>query len=241
MRQLLPTSNSDPLDIDDLAAAYAIGDHSMRVNFVASADGAARLDGRSGGLGTAGDRRILGLLRDLCDVVLVGAGTARVEGYGPPPSTPEKVARRIALGLAPRPRLAVVSSRLDLDPAGPLFGDGPPTIVLTHGNADAAQRRALSAVADVVVAGESTVDLSIARDTLADMGLTRVLSEGGPRLAGDLLAAGLLDELCLTVSPMLVGGETGRIIERASAHRIPLDLRHVLEEDGALFLRYAIG
>jgi riboflavin biosynthesis pyrimidine reductase len=229
-------SNTE-LSTDDLIDLYKVDGPSVRLMFVSSADGAATLDGRSGGLGSPADRRILTLLRDLCDVVLVGAGTARAEGYGPPPTTAERRARREALGLSPTPRLAVVSDRLDLDPAGPLFADGADTIVITHA---AAPTERLSGVAELIIAGENVVDLPLALTELANRGLSRVDCEGGPRLAGTMVGAGVVDELCLTLSPVLAGGSAGRILEWVARQAIRLELRHVLEEDGALFLRYGI-
>jgi riboflavin biosynthesis pyrimidine reductase len=241
MRRLSPSPDPTELSTDDLADAYATSaDRPVRASFVSSADGSASLDGRSGGLGTTADRQVLAMLRDLCDVIFVGAGTARAEGYGPPPSTAERRARRAALGLSPVPRLAVVSARLELDPAAPLFQSDPRTIVVTHAAAPADRRQALEAVADVVVAGAERVDTRQALDLLSDRGLTRVLCEGGPTLAGTLLSAGRLDELCLTLSPLLAGGTGGRILHLAEAAPNGLELVHVLEEEGALFLRYAV-
>lgn len=234
MRRL---DSSAELSIDELVDLYTMDGPTVRLTFVSSADGAATLRGRSGGLGSPADRRILALLRDLCDVVLVGAGTARAEGYGPPPTTPGRQARRKALGLSPAPRLAVVSDRLDLDPEGPLFAPGADTIVITHAGAPTDR---LPDIAELIVAGEDAVDLELAVAELARRGLTHVDCEGGPRLAGSLITAGVVDELCLTLSPLLAGGPAGRIVEWVATLAIQLELRHVLEEDGALFLRYGV-
>jgi riboflavin biosynthesis pyrimidine reductase len=239
MQRLFPAPAA--LSDDDLVQAYAVtAERGVRASFVSSADGAATVDGRSGGLGTAADRRILALLRDLSDVILVGAGTARAERYGPPPSTAQRRARRTDLGLSPVPRLAVVSSRLDLDPGSALFEGDPRTIVVTHAAAPADRRRALEAVAEVVVAGTDELDAAQAIDALAERGLRRVLCEGGPHLAGTVLAAGRLDELCLTLSPLLAAGQAGRILGLPATDPTPLETVHILEDDGALFLRYAI-
>ena len=118
VRRLLPEPAGD-LTADDLLAAYAPPEdwpRHVRVNFVASADGASSVDGLSGGLSSPADKRVFDLLRDLADVILVGAGTARAEGYGYPPYGADRRARRRALGLAELPTFAVVSGRLDLDP-----------------------------------------------------------------------------------------------------------------------------
>ncbi len=243
MRRLLPPpATAHELTDDDLVAAYAVtAERSVRANFVSSADGAVTVDGRSGGLGTAADRRLFALLRDLCDVILVGAGTARTEQYGSTPSTPKRRARRAELGLSPVPRLAVVSARLALDPESELFANDPRTIVVTHADAPADQRKALESVADVVVAGSGQLDVAAALDALAERGLGKVLCEGGPTLLGSVLEANRLDELCLTLSPMVAGGPAGRIVTLAGTQQISLSVQHIFEDDGALFLRYAVN
>jgi len=244
VRQLLPTPSGELTD-DDLTAAYevpAAPDRHVRVNFVASADGAAWLDGRSGGLSSPADKRVFALLRDLADVVLVGAGTIRTEGYTYPDFGPERRDRRRALGLAERPTFAVVSGSLDLDPTSRLFTGAPVrTIVLTAAAAPAAARAALEPVADVVTAGEDRVDLAAAVDALAARGLRRILSEGGPALLGGLVAAGRLDELCLTVSPLLAGAGAGRITAGGGHPPVSLTVLRLLAEDGSLFTRYAVA
>jgi len=234
------------LDTEGVLAAYAVPagvDRHLRLNFVSSVDGAVTLDGRSGGLSTPGDKRLFGLLRDLADVILVGAGTVRDEGYGPPAHSPRRRARRRALGLAEVPPYALVTNSLDLDPGSPLFTEAEArTVVIAPAGAPADRRAALDPVADVVTAGEHRVDLHAALDRLADRGLHRVLCEGGPALFGGLLGAGLVDELCLTVSPLLAGPGPARILGGPPLPAAPygLDTQHVLEEDGALFLRYAV-
>jgi riboflavin biosynthesis pyrimidine reductase len=243
VRQLLPHP-ADELTDDDLLAAYAPppgADRHVRVNFVASADGAVAVDGRSHGLSSPADKRVFGLLRDLADVVLVGAGTVRDEGYGYPAFGDRERERRRARGLAPTPTFAVVSGSLDLDLTSSLF-TGPPvrTVVLTAASALADRRAALEPVADVVPAGADRVDLAAALDALAARGLRRVLCEGGPSLLAGLAAAGLLDEVCLTVSPLLAGPGAGRITAGPRHPPLPMRVGHLLEEDGALFLRYAV-
>jgi len=227
MRELFPQSAADV----DLAEAYAApaGRH-LRVNFAASADGAVTVDGRSRGLSSDADRAVFHLLRDMCDVVLVGAGTARTENYGG--------ARQGPRGTPP---IAVVSRSLRFDPASRLFTDtAVQPIVLTCAAAPDDRRLALAGIADVVVAGDDDVDLAAALDELADRGLVHVLCEGGPHLFGALLAAGLVDELCLTIAPLLAGGTAGRIVDGLSAQLVtPMVLGQVLVEDGHLFLRYS--
>ena len=240
MRLLSPAGGGD-LDDAALARLYAYPrERWLRANFVSSADGAGSLDGVSAGLSSEDDRRLFGLLRVLADVVLVGAGTARTEKYKP-------ARRRAALahlraGRPPTVPIAVVSRKLDLDFAAPLFTGAPPdarTIVITCASAPAPLRAATARVADVIVAGTAAVDLTEAAVVLAGRGLSRVLCEGGPHLLAQVAADGLLDELCLTVSPLLAGPGPHRITHGLPlAAALPMSLAHVLEADGFLFCRY---
>jgi riboflavin biosynthesis pyrimidine reductase len=214
----------------------------VRANMVASADGAAVLSGKSGGLSSEGDRRLFAVLRGLADVILAGAGTVRAEGYKP--VKPREVWSSLRSGRPSVPAIAVVSGRLDLDPSSALFTAAPTearTIVITCASSPPDVRAALSLVADVIVAGDTAVDLKAALESLASRGLTRVSCEGGPHLLGDLGAAGVLDELCLTVSPLLGGPGSARVMAgdqwQSGPHR--MRLAHALEEDGFLFTRYA--
>jgi 5-amino-6-(5-phosphoribosylamino)uracil reductase len=209
VQPLLPAD--DDLDDERLAQRYAypeqLGAPFVRANFVASADGAVSVDGRSAGLGSPADHRVFVMLRRLADVILVGAGTARAEDY--------RGARKPTRGR-----------------------DAPPPIVLTLASAPPERRERLAAAGgDVVALDRLTPDLVLAE--LARRGLRRVLCEGGPTLFGELVAADAVDELCLTVSPVLVGGTAGRIATGpASEHRQPLELADALHEDGVLLLRY---
>jgi riboflavin biosynthesis pyrimidine reductase len=227
MRQLLPT----PLDPVDPAAVYgdlpdARGRPGVRLNMIASVDGATTLGGVSGGLGGRADQALFAVLRSLADVVLVAAGTVRAEGYGPS-STP----------------VAVVSRSLRLDWDAPFFAaPRARPLVVTVAQAPPAGLARAAAVADVVVAGERSVDLAAALVELGRRGWRAVLAEGGPSLNGQLAAAGLLDELCLTLSPRLAGGGAKRILDGVP---LPgpagLRLRSLCEQDGFLFLRYRPG
>jgi riboflavin biosynthesis pyrimidine reductase len=238
MRQLLP-SYVDELDHVALVSAYRYPlDRSwVRANMVSSLDGSAVKEGRSGGLGGDADEAVFGVLRGLADLVLVGAGTARAEGYRGLKAKAPYADLRAALGQRPAPVLALVSHRLDLDPESGLFTGDQRTVVVTSAASDEAGRRRLAEVADVVVAGHRAVDLSAALDQLADRGLTRVLCEGGPSLLGELVACGRLDELCLTVSPQLVGGSGPRIVAGPDVDR-RFELAHLLEQDGELLSRW---
>lgn len=228
---------------DDLFAAYALDDRrvpGVRINFVASADGSVTLGGRSGSLGGATDRAAMQVMRTLADVVLVGAGTVRAEGYGGMAPEPEDAAWRRDHGHSPAPRLAVVSEGLHLTPADPVFAQAVHRpLVVTCAAAPSDRRASLEAVADVLVCGENTVDLQDMQTQLTDRGMSQVLCEGGPHLFGSLLDAGLVDELCLTVSPHIVGGDAGRIVRGAAEAARRYRLRSVLHDgDGYVLLRY---
>ncbi len=242
MRALLP----EPADDVDVHAFYAtdwVDTGGLRVNFVASADGAAQADGRSKGLQTSGDNRIFAALRDLADVVMAGLGTVTIEGYRAIRVSPRRAAIRREHGLRDVLPTAVVTRSLRLDAGSSLFTDVVPdarTIVLTCEAAPVDRRRALAEVADVVLCGDREVDAALARAALEERGLTRILSEGGPNAFAHLAAGGAVDELCLSVTPLLVGPGPTRIIVGDAEWDAPaaLELAGLLEEDGALFARY---
>jgi riboflavin biosynthesis pyrimidine reductase len=230
----------------ELAELYAYpAGPVLRANMVASADGAASLDGASAGLSGAADRHVFALNRTLADVILVGAGTVRDEGYKP--VRIRELWKHLREGRTPTPPIAVISGRLDLDPESPLFTSAPPharTIVLTAAHADACTRAALEKHADVIVAGQARVDPSLALAALRDRGFPRILTEGGPSILAQFTAAGLLDELCLTVAPLLAGPAAPRIVTGApfladgAPAPVPLRLAHIIEADGFLLNRY---
>ena len=183
------------------------------------------------------------MLRALADVVLVGHGTAAAEGYragdrGRPRSAGS--GRRSAG--APTLPIAVVSRRASLDPAGGLVtGAVSPTLLITCEAADPGRRAALAAAGvEVLVCGDDDVDLPLALDRLAGLGLEQVLCEGGPSLLHSALAAGVVDELDLSLAPALVGGDETRLLAVALPEKVDLELRQVLEEDGVLFTRYGV-
>jgi riboflavin-specific deaminase-like protein len=222
------------------AYEYPAGIRWVRANMVTSLDGAAQgSNGRSGTLSSPGDKHVFAMLRGLADVILVGAGTARKEKYGPAEPRPEYTARRQALGQRPTPPIAVVSGRLDLAPDGPLFsGLGEPTLVLTTEQAPETNRAELAERAQVIVAGTDRVDLPRALDALAERGHNRVLCEGGPLLLGQLVADGLLDDLCLTFAPILRGGTADRALNGPTVPDVPMRLVHILQEDDNLLTRW---
>lgn len=205
---------------------------------VASADGAAWMKGLSAGLSGEGDRRIFGIMRGLSDVVLAGAATVRTEGYGP--ARPRESWSTLREGRPPAPPIAVITRRLDLDLGGPLFTEAEAyarTIVITTEAAPKDRIEEAAKNADVVIAGDDRVDMPLAVRELRGRGLGRILCEGGPRLNAQLAAAGLVDELSVSYSPVLLGGDAARILNGV-ASQTPLVLAQVLEEDGFLFCRY---
>ena len=243
LRQLLPSGQGHP----DLAALYAYPDGQwLRANMVSSADGAANLEGASAGLSSETDRQLFALLRALSDVIIVGAATVRTERYKP--ARVREPWRYLRDGRTPTPPIAVVTGRLDLDPDSPLVTAAPPyarTIVITTAEAPADRRAELARHADVIVAGQETVDLKAAVSALAERGHRGMLAEGGPHLLAQLLEAQLLearllDELCLTIGPLMTGPGANRIVAGAlpTVPPLPLRLAHVLEDDSFLFCRY---
>lgn len=235
--------------LDELAAAYAYpgsaaaaGVPWLRGNMVSTLDGAAHHEGRSAGISGEADMRIFGTLRALADAVVVGAETVRQEGYRPARTRTEFAAARAAAGQGPAPVIAIVTASLDLDFTLPLFTSPlVPTLILT-GAAAAPDRVAAAekAGARVVIAGDGAgVDPARAVRALAGLGHTRLLTEGGPRLLGQMISAGVLDELCLTLSPLLVSGGAQRI-SGGPAVSVPqrFELVSLLEEAGFLFGRY---
>jgi riboflavin biosynthesis pyrimidine reductase len=254
MYRMWPVADPAPLDDAGLIELYRPSGPVLRVNFVTSVDGAVEVEGYSEGLQTPADQRVFQLLRMFADGLLVGAGTLRHEGYGAIRLDAKRRAWRAEHGLDPYPRLVVVSHRLDLEPTNPALREAPRRpAILTTADSPADRRAALSAVADVLVHGEREVDLAAGLARLRAGGMTHVLCEGGPHLFGALTAADLVDEVCLTVSPMLAGPGAGRITagdargagtsQRSTAGPAAgvrgLALASALTDDGTLLLRYA--
>jgi riboflavin biosynthesis pyrimidine reductase len=243
MRLLRPAADGD-LDDVVLDRLYATdrGVPRLRMNFVASVDGAVSVDGLSAGLSSPADKRVFKLLRGWCDGLVVAAGTVLAEDYGPVTLDADRRARRVEAGLAPIPTLVVVSGSLSIGPGHASLAKAPVRpIVITSPDAPEDRRRALAEVADVLVFGSpgGGVDLAAARAALHERGLGQLLCEGGPRLFAGLTAADCVDEVCLTVSPLLAGGGPGRISAGASApDPRQLVLAHVIDDKGVLLLRY---
>lgn len=213
----------------------------VQANFVASADGAATLEGRSAGLSHPADKKIFALGRDLADVILAGVGTVLAEQYAGIKPRELRTARRQARGLQPLPPIAVVSNNCLIPTDAPLFADTTvPPIVLTCAHAPPERRHALEdAGADVVICGDDTVHLPSMLKALGERGLHRVNCEGGPQLMASMLAEDLVDQLCLTVAPLMAGAGADRIVAGAiTDHPRRFELASVLHADGFLLLRY---
>jgi len=241
MRMLFP----DWAEAVDPAQVYADLPHangrpSVRLNMIVSVDGGTSWNGVSGALGGPADKALFQVLRSLTDVVLVASGTMKAEHYGPAMLPQAIQAARRQRGQTAVPPIAVVSRTCRFDWKAPFFAaaTGRPTVI-TVSDADAADRARAAEVADVIVAGAHNVDLARAMHELGERGARTVLAEGGPTLNGDLARARLLDELCVTLSPLLASGDAKRIIAGSTLDELePLRLRSVCGEDDYLFLRY---
>ena len=242
MRRLWP----EPGTVDDIGvfvAAEPRAAHGARpwllVNMVASLDGAITIDGRSGGLGGDADRAMFFALRNVADVILFGAGTARAEDYGPTRASEAVRQERTARGQQELPRLALVTLSLDLDPEARLFGDpGNRPYVITHRGAPEDRLTALREVAEVLQLGDDEVDLVAAVEHLRADGAEVVTCEGGPALNGDLIAHDLVDEWALTLASLLVSGDAGRSSRGPLPDPRRFELARLLEADGDLLGRW---
>lgn len=213
-------------DLDDEALAQLYAPPRLpwlRVNFVATLDGATQGgDGLSKSINNAADKRVFDALRQRADCLVVGAGTLRDEGYAVPRlplvvvSRGGSVPEQLREAPAGRITMATVASAPGLDEARSLLGD-----------------------ANVLVLGESEVDLAELVPALADRGWRELLCEGGPQLFGAMLAAGAVDELCLTVVPRLVGGDHLRVMTGVSTD-VEARPSVLLEQDGTLIGRWLV-
>lgn len=215
----------DDRSLSELYPAFS----GVRVNFVSSLDGAVELSGVSAGLSSQADKRVFRLLRMVCDALLVGAGTFRRENYKPLTLDPQRRAWRKERGLSGYPRMVVVSKSLKLDPGHPALAGA---IVLTTGDGD---NPALARVAEIL----PCTDLAHGLKLLRDKGYDHILCEGGPVLLGGLAALDLVDEVCLTLSPLLAGPGSGRITAGQPHAARGLRLAHLLTaDDGTVLLRH---
>ncbi|SRX95705.1 putative bifunctional enzyme riboflavin biosynthesis protein RibD: diaminohydroxyphosphoribosylaminopyrimidine deaminase (riboflavin-specific deaminase) + 5-amino-6-(5-phosphoribosylamino)uracil reductase (HTP reductase) [Mycobacterium tuberculosis H37Rv] [Mycobacterium shimoidei] len=223
--------------------AYPSNEPWVRANFIASIDGGATVNGTTGRLGGSTDRFLFNVLRELADVILVGAGTVRIEGYSGARPTLDARHRRQARGQSEVPPLAIVSKsgHLDRDMAVFTRTEVPP-LVLTCGAVAEETRRRLAGLAEVIdcsAGNPDVVDEAALLAALIDRGLPRVLTEGGPMLFGSLVEREMLDELCLTIAPCVVGGQAERIASGPGQVHTRMHCAHILrDEDGYLYTRY---
>lgn len=223
---------------------YADWPEGVRANMVMSLDGAAVFQGKVRPLSSRTDQRLFHALRAMADVILVGAGTARVEQYGPAILDDELTAlrkRQLGPSATPAPHIAMVTRTCSV-PATALAAESDlRPLVITTERADATS---VTGHADVIAAGDEEIDFAEAIGGLRARGFRRILCEGGPTLLAALTAAGLVEELCLTLAPVLTaepaGVGAGAAAEGASPLPVPVraTLRHSVAHDDHLFLRY---
>jgi riboflavin biosynthesis pyrimidine reductase len=228
-----------PETLDELDSYYGEQPVGVRANMIAALDGAAAFEGRTKGITDTADQMLLAFLRSRSDVILAGSATVAAEKYGPVRLSDELRARRRANGRPELPRLAVVTARGALSPELRIFkGDERPIIVTVARTAT--QQSELSDLGEVVVAGDDLIEPAALLGALRDIGLERVLCEGGPYLLSTLVDADLVDDMCLTVAPYLAGSQP-TTPQPASSLVAPtrLALRHVLQRNDLLYLRYS--
>ncbi|MEY9258435.1 riboflavin biosynthesis pyrimidine reductase [Brevibacterium epidermidis] len=210
-------------------------------HMVAGLDGTAAVHGRVGALSTEPDQDLFRRMRQIADVVMVGAQTVRSEGYAPMRLSEPARAQRRTRGQSEMPPVAVVSRSLDLDWSSQVFAEAPEharTIVITCAKADPVRLAAAEQAATVIIAGEERVEPAAALQALAGLGYRVVLCEGGPRWLGELVAADRLDELCLSISPMMGGDALPVSVAPPGADIAQFSLKSTMVADDTLFLRY---
>lgn len=238
MTEVVSSSN-----LDDIISRYLADPRPVRgdrpwitMGMVSSLDGSATIGGGSTGLGGPPDKAVFRALRAMSDFVVVGATTMNTEGYRSVRLPDDLRSWREAQGMTPVPGVAIVSRSLDLAMSESLLASRP--TILTCRSAPTSRLEALAPVADVVIAGEAEVDVAAAMRELAARGAERVVLEGGPTLNGHM--AVLIDEVCMTIAPVLVGGSGPRIVTGGGEVR-PATLGRVIESEGFLLLRYLLG
>ncbi len=242
VRRLLPdpgpTTVAEQLDSLRPGAEAPPDRPRVLLNFAVTVDGRAAIEGRSGPIGSRTDTELLQRLRTRVDAVMIGAGTMRAERYGRMVSDPGFRAYRESGGLAHDPLAVLVSNRMELPWDAGLFSDGGGEVIIFT----ASEREPPETATPVtVVRHDRRVDLAAAMALLrAEREVSSLLCEGGPRLHGELRAAGLADELFLTTAPKLAGGEAPRILEGALGELQSQQLVWLLEADGELFARYRV-
>ncbi len=242
MDQLFPT----PVDDVDTTAIYAADERAaiadrpwVLANMISSVDGAVAIDGVSGGLGGPGDKAAFRAIRAVADVIIAASGTVIAENYRRPQTPPDIQEMRVARGQSPLPRIAIVSGSLNISPDHRVFDPEARPLVITHAKSPADRRDMLGTVADIISAGDTTVDLADALRQLKTLGAKTVLIEGGPTLNAAFVGEDLIDEFCLSFSPLLVGGNGPRVVGSTHSHDPrPMRLDRTLHQDGFLFHRY---
>lgn len=239
MRRLMP--DPGPTTVSEQLEAYRPWEEAreerplVAMNFVATVDGRATIEGRSGPIGSETDTAMLAGLRTRFDAVMIGAGTMRVERYGRLVAKQETRDRRRRDGLSPEPLMVLVSGRLDLPWDAPLFTGGGEVLIFTSSDTEPPP----TAAPIEIVRHEGAVNLTEALRFLREQrGVRALLSEGGPHLHEQMQADGLVDDLFLTIAPKLSGGEAPRILEGPLPGVAELELVWLLEEGGELFARY---
>jgi riboflavin-specific deaminase-like protein len=240
MRRLLP--DPGPVTIEQQLDSYRPWEQAhedrpfVAMNFVATVDGRASMEGVSGPIGSDADTEMLARLRTRFDAVMIGAGTMRAERYGRVIRDPAKREQRERLGLPPDPLMVIVSGRLDLPWDAPLFTDGGGrALIFTASEAEPPE----TATSVTVVRHEGFVELGAAlRHLRRECGVRALICEGGPGLHAELEGGNFVDDLFLTIAPKLVGGDAPRIIEGPLPAIVELELAWLLEKEGELFARY---
>jgi riboflavin-specific deaminase-like protein len=235
------------LTVDEAASGLKLGDLApsdrpyVVANMVSTADGKATVGGRTREIADDADRLLFHHLRTQADAILAGTGTLRIERYGPLLRDEEMRAKREREGFAPVPLAVVISRSGEIPFEAPLFHDPESKIVVfTAAEADPPACEAQVEVTRVSP-DELTLD-NVLRRLRSDHDVRALMCEGGPTLLSSLVADGLLDELFLTIAPMLVSGSDTLTI----LHGMPLpdtrklELVSLLEHDNYLFARYRV-
>lgn len=242
MEQIFPSPVDDVNTTEFYASDIRVSATSrpwVLSNMISSIDGGIAIDGVSGGLGGPGDKATFTAIRAVADVIIAASGTVIAENYRRPQTPPAIQEMRVARGQSPLPRIAIVSGSLNISADHRVFDPDARPLLITHAMAPANRRGELSAVADIIIAGEDKVDLGDALDQLGAQGAKTVLVEGGPTLNGAFVDEDLIDEFCLSFSPMLVGGNGARVVvSRHTPDPRPMQLVRTLHQDGFLFHRY---
>jgi riboflavin biosynthesis pyrimidine reductase len=236
-----------PVAVDEAYAALGLIDRALPgrpytvANMVTTADGRATLAGRTQGISSETDRDLFHELRTQVDAVMVGPGTIALERYGPLARRPEVRRRRAERGLAEVPLACTCSRSMELPVDAPLFADPESRIVVLTNSDREPPPCAAQLVVERIPGAE--LDLAVAAERLRSThGVRAMLHEGGPTLLAAMLDPGLVDELFLTVSPLLVGGGEPSVVEgTAFEHPLGMELRSMLRHESFLFLRYVLS